>query len=98
MNKIWKFCYSRCVAVLALAFIVTFACVSAVAQTSGAGAITGTVEDAAQAVISGATVTVTNIDTGVTHLYTTNSAGLYTAPFLVPGHYKVSAKAANFGT
>jgi len=98
MNKIWKFCNSRCVAVLALAFIVTFACVSAVAQTSGAGAITGTVEDAAQAVISGATVTVTNTDTGVTHLYTTNSAGLYTAPFLVPGHYKVSAKAANFGT
>ena len=67
------------------------------AQTSGAGAITGIVTDASQAVISGASVTVTEVDTGIAHIYTTNSAGIYDAPFLKPGHYKVGATATNFG-
>jgi hypothetical protein len=67
------------------------------AQTSGAGTITGTLSDASQAVIPGATVTVANTDTGIVHTYTSNSAGLYVAPFLQPGHYKVSAEAPNFG-
>ena len=34
----------------------------------------------------------------VDHAYTTNGSGLYAAPFLQPGHYKVDATAANFGT
>ena len=72
--------------------------VQADAQTSGAGTISGTVVDASQAVVPGGLVTVTNIDTGVVHTYTSNSAGLYTAPFLLPGHYKVSATASGFGT
>jgi len=84
--------------VLAVALFATMAGVSAMAQTSGAGAIAGTITDANHAVISGATVTVTNLDTGVVHAYTTNAAGLYAGPFLVPGHYKVDASAANFGT
>src|SRR6201986_1870454 len=70
---------------------------SALAQTSGAGTITGTVADASAAVIPGATISITNTDTGVVHTYTTTSAGLYVAPFLQPGHYKVNAEAANFG-
>ena len=67
------------------------------AQTAGAGTITGTVADASQAVIPGVTVTVANVDTGVAHSYTTNSAGFYVAPFLQPGHYKVNAAASGFG-
>jgi hypothetical protein len=67
------------------------------AQTSGAGTITGMVTDASQAVIPGASVTVTEIDTGIAHTYTTNSVGIYAAPFLKPGHYKVGATAPNFG-
>jgi hypothetical protein len=99
MNMFRKLCSQRGLAVLALAaFLVTFAGVSAIAQTSGAGAITGTVTDAAQAVIPGASVTVTNVDTGIAHAYTTNSAGVYSAPFLQPGRYKVNASAANFGS
>ncbi len=69
----------------------------AFAQTSGAGTITGTLSDGSQAVIPGATVIVTNTDTGIVHTYTTNSAGLYVAPFLQPGHYKVTAEATTFG-
>ena len=31
------------------------------------------------------------------HVYKTDSAGIYTAPFLIPGHYEVDAMAPNFG-
>jgi len=82
---------------LGVALSVVFTSPSAMAQTSGAGAINGTVMDAKQAVIPGASVTVTNVDTGVPHAYTTNSDGIYVAPFLAPGHYKVDASASNFG-
>jgi len=84
--------------VLAAAFFAAVAGVPAMAQTSGAGAIAGTITDTNHAVIPGASVGVTNVDTGAARTFTTNSAGLYAAPFLVPGHYKVDASAANFGT
>lgn len=67
------------------------------AQTAGAGAITGTISDPSHSVIPGATVTVTNADTGSARVFTTNNAGIYMAPFLVPGHYRVDASAAGFG-
>src|ERR1017187_4325721 len=98
MKKLQSLCPLRCFAVLALAAIfLTIAGVIAKAQTSGAGSINGTVTDTAQAAIPGASVTVINTDTGITHNYTTNSTGLYSAPFLLPGHYKVNATAPNFG-
>jgi outer membrane receptor protein involved in Fe transport len=75
-----------------------FTCVSASAQSSGAGTISGTVTDGKQGVVPGATVTVTDVDTNIAHGYVTNSAGIYVAPFLQPGHYKVDATATNFGT
>jgi hypothetical protein len=68
------------------------------AQTSGAGTISGTVVDGSHAIVAGAAVTITNVDTGVAHAYTTNSDGLYVGPFLPPGRYKVTASAASFGT
>jgi hypothetical protein len=84
--------------VLAIGFLAGLSGVSVTAQTSGAGSIAGAVTDPSHAAVAGASVTVTNIDTGVVHAYTTNSDGLYTAPFLQPGHYKVDASAASFGT
>ncbi len=66
-------------------------------QTAGAGTITGTITDSSQAVIPGANVTVTDTDTGIVHTYTANSAGIYVAPFLQPGHYRVNASGAGFG-
>lgn len=88
----------RCAAAFAVfALVVALTCVSASAQTSGAGAITGTVMDASGGVVPGASVTVTNTDTGIARPSTTNGAGIYVAPFLLPGHYKVSGSAANFG-
>src|SRR5579872_1779196 len=65
-------------------------------QTAGAGTINGTVMDSSHAVVPGAAITVTNTDTGVAHSYAADSAGLYVAPFLQPGHYKVRATAGGF--
>jgi len=83
------------------AFVVTAlsvisAGVIARAQTTGAATINGAINDANQAAIPAATVTVIDVDTGVQHIYTTDSAGLYSAPFLIPGHYEVDATAASF--
>ena len=98
MTKLWSFCTQRTLAAFALtAFFVASAGLIARSQTSGAGSINGTVADPNQAVIPNAQVTVTDTDTGVSHQYTTNAAGLYSAPFLVPGHYEIDASAANFG-
>src|SRR5215831_10481951 len=67
-------------------------------QTAGAGTITGTVTDTSGAVVSGASVTVKNNDTGILHSYQTNEVGLYVAPFLQPGHYSIEVAAASFAT
>ena len=82
---------------LAAAAILSLCTLPAMAQTSGNGNIDGTVTDPSGAVVPGATVVVLNTDTGVSRTLTTNSAGIYTANFLVPGHYEVIASAASFG-
>lgn len=90
---------ARLVAVIALLCTPSFSRHEiAVAQTSGAGTISGTVTDSNHAALPGVTVTVTDTDTGVAHTFTTNGDGLYVAPFLQPGHYKVSATGSGFGT
>ena len=50
------------------------------AQNSSTGDIRGTVTDPAGAVVPGALVTVTNIDTGVTKTFTTNNNGIFMNP------------------
>jgi len=98
MMKVRSFCPQRNLAAFVLtASFMVFACVSARPQTSGAGTINGAVTDPNKAVVPGAAVTVTDMDTGVSHAYTTDSAGLYAAPFLIPGRYEVDASAGNFG-
>ena len=57
------------------------------AQNSNSGDIRGTVTDASGAVISGATVDITDLQTGVETTVTTNASGLYDAVSLLPGNY-----------
>jgi len=76
---------------------ISLVAISASAQTSGAGNITGTVKDTSGAVVPGATVVVTDTDTGVARTIVTNSAGEYVANFLQPGHYEVTAGGGSFG-
>jgi hypothetical protein len=91
-------CPYTCLAVLALAaLLLTFSGAPSAAQTAGAGTINGSVSDASGAAIPGASVTVINTDTGVSHDYKTNESGIYTAPFLQSGHYTIMATGAGFG-
>ncbi len=64
---------------------------AASAQTAVTGALNGVVTDSSGAVVPGATVTLVEIQTGDTRVLTTNDRGLYAAPFLKPGTWRVSA-------
>ena len=60
------------------------------------GAIQGVVKDPSDAVIAGAKVTLTNLDTGLRRELATNDQGFYAAPSLPVGRYKISASKAGF--
>ena len=60
------------------------------------GTITGTVTDASGAVISGAAVTLTNLDNGEKHSIQTNASGNYTFVNLLPGRYKLEGEKPGF--
>ncbi len=58
--------------------------------------VTGTVTDATGAVVSGATVTLTNEATNISFTTQTASTGAYTFDLITPGTYKVSVEKAGF--
>lgn len=62
------------------------------------GAIVGVVTDSTGAVVTGASVTITSLATKTDQTYSTNEEGIYEAPFLTPGSYKVAATASGFST
>jgi len=76
---------------LTIALITT----SLAAQTF-TGTISGVVSDPTGALISQATVTITNVETGLVRTVTTNDLGEYVAPDLPNGIYRVAVKQANF--
>ena len=80
---------------LALSSVVA---VSAYAQTAALGNIAGIVRDSSGAIVPGATVTVTNSQTGAARTLTTDSEGHYAASFLQPGVYEVVLAGQGFGT
>jgi hypothetical protein len=79
---------------LAIALILS-ASVFASAQFD-AGSITGFVTDSSGAVLSHATLTITNIGTGFEKTLTTDGRGGFTATSLPIGNYSISAKMAGF--
>ncbi|MFN3325509.1 MAG: TonB-dependent receptor domain-containing protein [Bryobacteraceae bacterium] len=84
---------------LLLAVVAAGICITATplaAQTYAE--ITGTVRDASGAAIPGAEIVITNIATNQVRQATTNEAGTYTVPFLVPGRYRTEAKSSGFKT
>src|SRR5215472_362732 len=71
--------------------------VPAVAQSQAAnGAIEGTITDSSGGVLPGVTVTVTNLETGAERSIVTNEKGLYRAPLLPLGTYRVVAELQGF--
>jgi carboxypeptidase family protein/TonB-dependent receptor-like protein len=69
---------------------------AALAQIGTPGTFVGTVRDASNAVLPGATVTATNISTGVVQQATADTAGRYRIPLLPPGQYRLEAAAQGF--
>ena len=84
-------------AILVTLFFSLMAGVVAHAQVTGA-TLTGTVTDASGAVVAGATVSATNTATAVARNVTTDSAGVFTIPNLVPGPYDFRVSATGFST
>jgi hypothetical protein len=77
---------------------ITCLCASqARAQVSGA-TLAGTVTDSSGGVIPNAQVSITDVSTGVTRNVISDSAGLYTAPNLLPGTYEIRVTAMGFST
>jgi len=60
------------------------------------GRILGTVTDQSGGVVSGATITIIDKDRGVARTLTSDDAGEYNAPQLLPGTYTVRAEANGF--
>src|SRR5262245_57597648 len=84
-----------------LAFAVVLFCLAVYAVPSAhgqrvSGSITGYVYDPSEAPVVGATVTVTNTDTGVAGTRTTEATGLYLFTNLNPDSYSVAVEAAGF--
>src|SRR5271156_2269834 len=69
---------------------------SSLAQSTNSGDIRGTVTDSSGAAVGGATVTLTNIDTGETKDFTTNSNGIYDTVSTRPGNYNLTFKKEGF--
>jgi hypothetical protein len=62
------------------------------------GAISGTVTDPSNAVITGATVVATNADTGLSRTVTTGNLGAFRFENLQPGEYQVKVEARGFAS
>ena len=60
------------------------------------GRILGAVKDQTGGVIAGATVTVTDVQRGISRTLTTDSEGGYSAPNLIPGSYTVRVETQGF--
>jgi hypothetical protein len=96
MNSVGKLTLSaRVFQVLALGvgFLV---CAVAVFSQGNFGRILGTVTDQTGGVISDAAVSIIDKDRGVARTLTTDAAGEYNAPTLIPGTYSVRVEARGF--
>jgi hypothetical protein len=91
-------CAKRTALFLASAFVLLLATnlLALTAWADAGGSVSGTVKDASHAVVPNATVTATNIDTGVQEHVATNGQGFYSFPELPVGHYDISVEKSGF--
>ncbi len=79
---------------LAVVFSILLLATAALSQTSAS--MVGSVKDATGAVISGAQITVTNTERGISRTTVSNSDGEWAVAALPPGKYDLSVTAAGF--
>ena len=82
-------------AVLSLSIAILLVCVPVFSQ-GNQGRITGTITDQTGGVVAGVSVTVLDVERGVSRTLTTGDSGEYNAPNLLPGTYSVRAEAKGF--
>src|SRR6185437_6609888 len=85
---------AKFISLLAVAALVS----SYLCAQTGTSSLRGTITDPKGAVIPGATVTLSNPQTGYTRTTKTNSQGLYQFVEVLPATYKLSAQATGFAT
>ena len=82
-----------------ICFAVACACavgVTSIHAQTAAGEMTGVVRDPEGAAIPGATITVTEIRTNRQRVIVSTGEGVYTAPSLAPGEYRLDVALAGF--
>src|SRR5580692_7261770 len=84
--------------VVIIAFCLLAVAPYAIGQAGTTASITGTVTDQTGAAIRGATVTVTNAETGAARSGTSTESGSYTVTPLSPGKYVMKVEMASFET
>jgi hypothetical protein len=77
-------------------FVVALAAPAFAQSQAANGAIEGTISDSSGGVLPGVTVTITNVNTGLERSVVTNEKGLYRAPLLTLGTYRVVAELPGF--
>ncbi len=82
---------------IALTLILALATAAAANAQTVTGTLQGTVTDTNGGVLPGVTITITHVDTGTGRVIVTNAEGIYNAPFLQIGRYRVKAALAGFG-
>jgi hypothetical protein len=93
----WRQPLRRSLSVLGILLALALACTLGRAQATQ-GAIAGSVKNAADAAVPGATVTLTNTDENTARKTNTNSAGAYSFADVKAAHYTVKVAAPSFNT
>ncbi|MCL5745243.1 MAG: Plug and carboxypeptidase regulatory-like domain-containing protein, partial [Acidobacteria bacterium] len=81
---------------LRVALLLLFTICGIVNAQTTTGQITGVIQDASKAVIPGAKITASNVQTGLKREASTNDLGYYSFPLLPPGEYKIAAEKEGF--
>ena len=85
--------FTSIMTIVSLAVFIFFCSLTAFAQSTTEGAISGTIYDPQGAVVAGATVTVRNNGTNQEQTATTDSTGYFRVTKLSPASYTVSVTA-----
>jgi hypothetical protein len=88
MNGLFRFALAFCLFVSVAKPVLS--------QSRNTGEIRGTVADTSGAVVAGASVTLSNIDTGETKEFVTNQDGIYDTVSTPAGNYKITITATGF--
>jgi hypothetical protein len=97
MLKIWRRAGSRVWALFHIAVLIGLAsAVDVTAQESGSAAVTGTIVDGTGSMVPGATITATEVGTGVLRAAYSNERGVFRLSALPSGEYSLTVELTGF--